>query len=279
MQIEDEFDVEHKFNLSSLFANKWVRYGLFLFVIVAFLLLIVWLSQKRKTEDYTPTATVFLTQPQTQHFLHSDQDFFGRSLNQVNLEANGVVHHQDLLDKWSSSARDWTPEETKKLKDACAIVDYVISTKIKDPFKSQLRVLSWQLAKTIHPYYLDGLPHTREDLIFLTDKTVAELDTKQLARILLHEKAHIWSRRYPEEMKGWMERHNFKPVEKIENDGLQRRNPDVDEWTYENDQQKLLGVRFASTAPRDLHDVQSYHVKMDHPFEQFASSVEQYIYS
>jgi hypothetical protein len=239
---------------------------------------VIWLSLRKKSEDYKPTPTLFLTQQQTMDFLISDSDGFGKRLNKANLEANGVFNQQDLFDKWSSSARSWTPEEIEKLKRVAHIVDYIINSKLEDPFKAQMQSIKWQFAKTIHPYYLDGLPHTRADIIFLTEKTVATSEDQELARILLHEKSHLWSRKYEEEMRGWIEKNGFKAMVPVHKDPIQRHNPDINEWLYQDKQGRSLGVRYNSETPRDLSDTKgAYDKTLDHPYEQFAYNIEKLV--
>ena len=254
---------------------KNIVYVLLGAIVVSF---IVWVCLRKKKEDYKALPTVFLTKSQTAHFLLSDPDGFGKSLNKVNLEANGVVNHKDLIDKWTTSAAAWKPEEIQKLQDAAQIVDYNINTHLQDPFKSQLNDISWQFAKTIAPYYLDGLPHTRADIIFLTDRDIGLASVEKLSKILLHEKIHVWERKHPEEIGGWIERKGFKKIKRISEDGLQRQNPDIDDFIYEDAKGKICGVRFKNANPRDLHDIQSnYDSSCDHPYEQFAYGMERYI--
>ena len=237
---------------------------------------VFWISLRKRAELYTPAPTSFLTREQTAQFLWTDSDGFGRGLNDVNLEACGVIHHQDLLDKWKSAAAEWKPAEIDKLRDACTLADYAINTKLKDPFKAQLAAIGWQFAKTLHPYFCDGLPLTRADIIFLTDKTVANTDVKRLAQILVHEKVHIWERKYPEEIAGWIERHNFRKSHRQADEPLARSNPDIDEWVYVDAQQRPRVTLFNSTKPRDLHDVQ-YSQELEHPYEVLAYTVQKIV--
>jgi hypothetical protein len=229
---------------------------------------------KKKTEDWKQIPTDFLNQSMTYNYLLKDYDGFGKQLNTVNLEANGVTNYEDLLDKWSKSSMNWTKAELHKLKTASHIADIMIQTKLNDPFKSQMSNINWQFAKTMHPYYMDGLPHTRGDIIFLTDKIVAFMPEQKLAELLIHEKTHIWQRKHPDEMSGWMERMKFTKVHKTSEDDLQRMNPDVDHHIYKNKNNQICGIRFKHSQPINLHDISGvYEYKNDHPYEQFAYSV------
>ena len=251
---------------------------LVLYILVACVVLagLIWIAFKRRSEDYTPKPVIFLTQQQTSDFIRNDADGYGLSLNQTNLEGLGVFNHQDLIEKWSTSAMAWKPEEIQKLRDAALIADYHINTHLKGDTKRQMSEIEWKFAKTMSPYLCDGLPHTREDVIFLTDKAVALSDLRSLARLLIHEKTHVWQRKYPEAMNAWMDKQGFRRVKNVLEDPLQRRNPDVDDWIYENSEGQMLGVQFNSTTPFSLSDVK-YQLQLDHPFEQFASKMEKMV--
>ena len=260
-------------------SNSTKHYEIYVYIVLILLgiAVLMYVLVQKKAEQYKPTQIYFLTHDQTQHFLLHDSDGYGASLNKVNLHAAGVINYRDLIDKWSTAASEWKPFEIQKLKDAAQIADFHINTQLKDPFKSQMNHIEWQFAKTMHPYFCDGLPLTRSDIIFLTDKVVAQSSLKRLAKILIHEKSHIWSRKFPGEMQGWVERKGYKKLQRVSDDGLQRSNPDIDEWIYLHPKGNVAGVRYNSATPKDLFDVQFYDQKEDHPYEIFAQAVEKII--
>lgn len=252
-----------------------IKWCAFVLVSIVVFVGVLWLCMRKKTEEWKPVATNFMDHSMTFSYLHNDYDQYGKQLNQVNLEANGVSSYADLLDKWSKSAMSWTQAEIDKLKTASHVADILIQSKLKDPFRSQLASIDWQFAKTMHPYYMDGLPHTRGDIVFLTDKLLAYMPEQKLAELLVHEKTHIWQRKHPDEMQGWLERMNFTKTHKTTDDELQRMNPDVDQFIYKNKHDELCGIRFKNNQPHSLHDIYDgvYEYKKDHPYEQFAYSV------
>jgi hypothetical protein len=239
-------------------------------ILISFL---IWVSMKKNNEKFQPIETFFLPKLTTQHLFATDFDGLSKMYNQINLESCGVADQEDLIQKWTNSVQEWKPQEQELLKTAAQIADYAINTKFQDPFKSQLNSIPWQFGKTIHPYYLDGLPHTRGDIIFLTDKIVQTYSPKQLASLLLHEKSHVWQRKYPEEMQGWLENQGFTKVHSVTNDSMYRINPDEDGWIYQNKNQNLLGIRFRNPRPKDLYEV-DYRRDIEHPYEQFAYRIQ-----
>ena len=266
------FSESDKKKVSSWFLkNSWyIMIGLAISVGLAALL---YMSVRKKVEQYTPAPTTFLSRQASMSFLGQDVDDFGKQFNPVNLEACGVASYADLLDKWSTSAADFQPQEKDRVKQAALLADYQIKQKLNDPLSSQLANIPWQFGKTIHPYYLDGLPHTRADIIFLTDRILAVESVQSLASMLVHEKVHLWQRKHPEEMQGWIENRRYKAVKRIVEDGLQRLNPDVDQFIYTDENQEF-GVRYNSVQPRSLYDVSGYNKDLDHPYEQMAYLIQ-----
>jgi hypothetical protein len=240
---------------------------------------LIWCYKKIKNEGYREPLITFLTEDQAKSFLYSDIDNYLRNLTEPNLHALGADSHQECLEKWLDSCDNWKPREQEKLKEALAIVTFNLRNNLKDEvFLKQLQGIDWQFAKTIHPYYMDGLPHTRGDIIWLTDKVIALTDPERLARLLLHEKTHIWERKFPKVMKAWMDKQGFTPVGNISEDPSYRQNPDLDDKIYVDKHNRKMFVKFNSTKPRNLMDV-SYSInhELEHPYEALAYRMEKYV--
>ena len=232
-------------------------------------------------EDFKPSLPLlppihFLTEQQTRHLLVTDFDQFGLGMNDVNLRAVGVDDINECLEKWGNSATGWTNTQKKKVQAAIELVERKMQgmQKFSQGFKNNMNDIDWNVACTIYPYYLQGLPHTRGDIIFITDKLVATTSLPQLAGILMHEKTHIWQRKFPSKMEQWMSLHGFEKSAKVSSTPLERRNPDINEYLYKNQEGDELGVKFSNKNPADLNDVENYSLELDHPYEQFASKVQ-----
>ena len=231
-------------------------------------------ESQKETYNYKPAPVTYLTEQQTRHLILTDFDNFGHTLNPANLKASGVESLQECLEKWASSSTAWTTPQKTKIAQAVEEVQIKLRTipAFSKSFQDQMNGIEWNVAATIYPYYLQGLPHTRGDIIFLTDKLVSTYSVAQLADILLHEKTHVWQRKFPEKMQQWMKMHGFELVGPADN--LERRNPDNDGQIYKNESDQQLGVRFTSAYPKDMTDV-VYSEHLDHPYEQFASQVQE----
>ena len=237
-------------------------------------------STSTNTNTYTNQDVIFLTKEQASQFLNDNSDQFATQFNSLNLYASGRQSIPDLLSKWSSSTDSFSNEEKEKCKQAISIVKQTIQQKIKDhQFKNQLQSIRWQLGKTIYPYYCDGLPHTREDIIWLSDKTLTHSSVRRLARLMLHELIHIWERFFSQDMDRWMEKQGFKVVGYIKDDPLYRCNPDVNDKKYQNKEGTTLYARYKNQTPSSLMDVDFLNGQsnLEHPYEQLAYKMEQLV--
>ena len=64
--------------------------------------------------------------------------------------------------------------------------------KMKDiPYidKYKLANMNWNFSKTLRRDYEAGYPHTRENIIFITDEVIRH---HELTRIMIHEKIHVF---------------------------------------------------------------------------------------
>lgn len=246
---------------------------------VILIIIIVICGLKCKQEPYKLKSMVnFLSLKQTKHLLNTDFDGYASSLNLANLKACGASDFPDLISKWSGSSMGWSEPLKEKIEQAIKLVQKAIDTRAiyLPPTAKQLTDIEWNLACTLHPYYLDGLPHTRGDIIFLTDKVISQTSVKTLAGILLHEKIHIWQRKFPEDMKAWIAQKGFEATHRVFDDSLERSNPDTDGKVYKDSHGNYLGVKFTSTTPLDLFAV-DYSPSKDHPFEQMAHEIQKWI--
>ena len=237
------------------------------------------LKLKGEQETFVMPVVLFLNEQMSSDFMKADVDGACANLSSVNLYALNVPSHEACLRKWSDSCLTFSEGEKNKLHAAIEIVIRTIEDKIADKkLKKQLQALPWQFGKTVHPYYLDGLPHTRGDIVWLTDKLLSQYDTRRLARLLMHERMHIWQRKHPKHMQQWMEQQGFKPLMKQSDYSARdviRFNPDVNDTLYLDANGKIMIATYRSLTPSGLLDVQySSDNKGEHPYETFAYSME-----
>jgi len=132
--------------------------------------------------------------------------------------------------------------------------------------------IPWIFAMTKGRVYEDGLPHTRENIIFLTTDLFASLDS--LANTLLHEKVHVYQRMYPELVDQWLNDHRYASWKLIKDVPMTRANPDVNEWIYIDPvSKKPMMTKYSSANPSGISDVTTSNPAFEHPFEYMAYDI------
>jgi len=139
-----------------------------------------------------------------------------------------------------------------------------------------LNNIPWLFCK-INPNIEEGFPHTHSDVIFLS-KYFFKNRMKNKIETLIHEKIHVYQRKYPRKTQIFYKKKNFN--KNNINTHLRRANPDVDKFNYD-----FKGTEFYLKYDHDpvkINDVVDYHskendeliekygFKNEHPNEIFA---------
>lgn len=204
---------------------KWI-----LIIIFAFILYTLF-----DTSGFSRGNT-FLTAKETNDFLASDKDGFVASLNGINLFARRASSRADYLSRISKAGRDFSPEQIE-----------AINTLTKKLPTSKFAL--------IDNTYEDGLPHTREDIIFIPN--VPDLST------ILHEQLHIKQRYNPPDLVAM----GYTLVGRRSDYPRARINPDTnnDVWLSPVNNQPMVAL-FTSDRPLNLMDI-NIQSQFEHPYE------------
>ncbi len=248
---------------------------LLFFVIIIFTILLV----KNESEFFGRIR--FLDKKDTVEFVKSDKDDYLKELTEYDIKAQKSKTKKEYQSKIIESASSLTPEEKKKLLKACNRADNVLR-KIKLPgFDGEKAAnLDWNIALTRGRKYEDGLPHTRLDTIFISDRHPLSYDDDQIAKTMLHEKVHVYERLFPEDIKIWMKHAGYKPYKKWKDFKVARSNPDIDDWSYLDKDGKPLVVLYKTKNPSSIHEVEYSNngdATTEHPYEVLAYSLEEYL--
>lgn len=212
-------------------------------------------------------------------FLFTDWDGYVKSMSPYDLHARGVAMKHQYRTRSANAAMDFTPAMQLRMTRACAMVDAELMNNQRlrhacmsygmDP--DTMAGIAWKLALTNGTAYEEGLPHTREDTIFVSTEFFDENSIQENSRTLLHEKVHLYQRLYREACTRQLFALGFtvhklrKQVEMI------RCNPDLDGIIYRDPKGKVLACFYRNKAPRSIRDVvYMSSCKTEHPFEKIA---------
>ena len=135
--------------------------------------------------------------------------------------------------------------------------------------------IPWKFGRVTGKLYENGLPHTRKDIIILT-KNNLKMPIKELCKLLVHEKTHIYQKLKPKYVENYLKYLKFvKLSKKTENI---RANPDTDDYIYADSHGIILSANYKPKAVKitdvELIDNSQYY---EHPYERMAMEFESFI--
>ncbi len=244
--------------------------GLLLIIILVFL----WCLYK--PEKYQFDEPYFMSREETAKYFMEDRDRYVADLSDLDIIALKSTSKQDYINKIVSDARDFTSSEKKVLIKACADADKFLYnyTKIPQINAKKIANMEWVISKTNGEWYEAGYPHTRENIIFITDDVIRHPD---LTRIMIHEKVHVFERLYPEEIEEWMKVNGYTVHSKLKDYPLARSNPDVNGIVYKSKEGCLTLAQFKNKNPSGIDDAFypcGRDWKHEHPYETLAYTID-----
>jgi hypothetical protein len=250
--------------------------NLIIALVVLFIIYNLYLS---RYEYFNNNKPYFMSREETISFFKNDRDNYVKTMTELDIKALKSTSKEDYLNKSISDADDFTNEEKRILTRACGEADDFFREFDKIPninFK-KIADMKWVLSKTEGNWYEGGYPHTREDVIFITPDVIHHYE---IARIMVHEKIHVFERLYPKEMKVWMDAEGYVPYKLFRDYPMGRSNPDLDGIVYLDKNGNETIVQFTTTDPKSIDDRVTYpgnkDWKEEHPNETLAYRVDYY---
>ena len=222
---------------------------LFLIIVILILVCIFYKLNNSKSN------IEFFNKSKTVKFFLDDEDNYVGNLTKYDIISLGCKNHQEYIQKSCEDARDFTDFEKQKLEIACTEADDFFRNQLDIPYVDNITLanMPWILAKTKGEVYEEGYPHTRMNVIFITDNVV-DSSMKNLVRVLIHEKVHVYERLYPQLMNKWLKYHGYKPHKRLKDYKLGRSNPDLDGWVYTDKNGKENVAIFKNENPKGIDD-------------------------
>ena len=239
---------------------------------------------KKITEKYENIDNIyFMTYKETANFFTKDIDMYVRNMSNLDLHARKVKTYIEYINNIEDTAISFTDEEKELLIKCAKNADIYLR---KETFKeldyaeyingNNIADIKWIFANTYTNKFNnilkeneEGLPHTRENIIFLS-KNVLKYDELTL----IHEKIHIY------------QRYNSAIFDKIiKNMGLKeldkntykyakyiRSNPDTNNKIYYKDD-NIMVCLYRNDKPNSINDVVHNNYATEHPYEKIAYEI------
>lgn len=256
----------------------------YIFILLSIITVVLFIFSIKKVERWTQKdfGVVFLSKQDTVLFLREDKDGYVRSLSPADLYARKANSASNYISNITSCASSFTNIEQRKLIRCAKLADdFLKSYTYRNTINgSDIARMRWKLAitrKNGANQYEEGLPHTRGDVIFLSeyvinDNIAAGDDDMILTNTLIHEKVHIYQR-YNEAIVGKTISEMGHVVAPNTNTRLKRSNPDINDKNYYDPNGELFIFEYNSDKPENINDVNGGDFSSEHPYERMAYEI------
>ena len=253
----------------------------FLIILLSSILIIAYFLYNKNIEKFEDIFhnIKYLTYNETSDFLLNDSDKYINNMSDADLYARKVKSKKEYLEKISKNAISFNINEKEKLYICSNNADIFLKNYNNIIDGKDLVLIKWKFAlvnnindnESIE--YEEGLPHTREDIIFLS-KYVLNNDNYNLTNILIHEKVHIYQRYNKEKIEKIINDYGYKVSDSIKNKKLIRANPDLNDKIYfdSKNNTEMIGL-YKSDTPNGINDVILTNFSIEHPYEKMAYEI------
>jgi len=239
-------------------------------------------TTKKKYIEPFQNSIEYLTSQKIIDFLNKDSDNYVKNLSKFDLIARKVDTNNEYTQKISNCTKDFTETQKNIINNCCKKADEFLKQYNDLLDGKEIAKLNWKFALTDKQNgfeYEDGLPHTRSDIIFFSDKMIPETETPDLVNTLIHEKIHVYQRQHEKDVDAILS--NMSNSDKLGFHKIiyfnpkKRANPDLNKNTYKNPKNEIMQCYYNSDNPNSIQDVTCLHNNSinEHPYEFLAYTI------
>ena len=218
----------------------------------------------------------FITSNEIINFVKKDNDNYVKNFNKYDLISRNVNNYKEYIDNISKCFTDFTPEQINILTIACKNANIFFENYNDLIDGKELLNIPWNfaLSKYNSYEYEEGLPHTREKIIFLSEKIIPNQINSEIISLLIHEKIHIYQRYNKNKINKIIEKLGYTEIKNTYKDKI-RSNPDLNNTIYMDKNNNISGCIYNSDNPTSIKDVNclNSNVKLEHPYELMAYEI------
>ena len=244
-------------------------------VLLCFFLILIYFDLKKK----------FHSEKQTKEIIMNDKDNYYVKFSKSDLSARNVNSIKEYKQRIESSVITFSYFDILKLTVCMLIIDFKLNIyantrpnkhKKFDFFK--FKNIPWKVGVIDGIEYENGFPHTRQDTIILSSNVIKNSSIYELRELLLHEKVHLYQKKYNFETESYISNAGFKKHQKIsESEYNIRANPDINNYIYKDKSDIPLMAIFNSEKPNGIGDIYYNHKghgqRYEHPYETMAIEI------
>lgn len=223
----------------------------------------------------------FLNKQEISKFLQNDEDKYVSNLSEIDLYARKVSSSKEYINIIKNCGVDLSKQEKEKLIICCKKADEFLKNHTYHNFSCEpISKMKWKIGctKNYKEYeYEDGFPHTRGDVVFLSNRNINKYiamseDNENLINTLIHEKIHVYQKQHSGEMIKLLNNIGYTICDiKVDR---KRSNPDTNEIIYMDPASKeCMFFSYSSNTPKNLSDVIQSDYTKEHPYEKMAYEI------
>jgi len=257
------------------------------FIILIFFLVLMVMDKLINMDVY------FLSKEEIREFMVKDEDKYVNGLSKYDLYARKIETKEKYIDKIKEQGKNCNIIEKMKImyciNEVNKYLDRIDNKKMNDILFNILdkedinaiKKIKWNIAK-MDEGYEDDKPHTRNNIIFITNKILNDNDNKELMKTLIHEKLHIYQRYNVRRMNEIINKMGYIKMytreEYIKENKLLRSNPDVNDTIYYDIKNGRLCVgMYKSNEPLNIGDINEEIDDREHPYEEMSYMIEKIV--
>lgn len=228
------------------------------------------------SEGFEANMISFLSGKELLEFILQDSDSYLFSLTQNDLRIRNATNISEYRNKIQKSFCDLDEYGKEKVTECISDINKrVISVDDKRLWgieKQKLMDIPWKIGCTCNDDYENGFPHTRGDTIIIPFDRIQNSSEKDLCKLLIHEKIHVYQRLYYSEFQTKIKNYGFSTVGKRNQDPA---NPDLDSFRYKHEKKGEF-YSYYSKNPKSFSDIKYIRgtSSSEHPFEYIAYDIE-----
>jgi len=244
-------------------------------ILILLISLILYLYNKLYiSENFINNKINFLSSNQLLDILKSNTSFYN-TFTPNDLKSRNIKSINEYINNLNNATQNFDSYQKQKLSYCAKKADLQIKNlnlKWFDGIKASK--IQWKFGLTNDEIYENGLPHTVNDIIILND-TLNYIDNINLISLLIHEKVHIYQKKYPVDVQKYLNEKNFKVVKIREISDNIRANPDIDNKIYKKN--NIIYSAKYNKNPRSISDItyaKNNSQEFEHPFEAMAIDIQ-----
>lgn len=227
-------------------------------------------------ENFKENNIKFFKKQETLDFLYNDEDNYIKNLSIIDLYARKVKNSNIYKNNCMKCTTDFNKNQIDIITEASKEADKYLNNYNKLLNGKDIAKIKWNFALTQNNNnyeYEDGLPHTRKNIIFLSDKIIPNTISHNFINTLIHEKIHVYQRYNPKILENVINKMGFKKTsfKNIK----QRSNPDLNNLIYINKNNQKLSCLYKNNKPSSINDVICLENNnlLEHPYELLAYNI------